>query len=159
MGLSISAKRPCRWAACQVVLFATLLSWLSFAQVKVEKDKPGPMALTKEGRSWVEQTLKGLSLDEKVGQMLQVRYYSDYGNIGSNEYKYLRDELGKYHIGSVVFSMQSNSSGPVRSSPLDAAKAANQLQRDSKLPLLLAADLERGVASRLTDVPSFPWPM
>jgi len=33
------------------------------------------------------------------------------------------------------------------------------MQSDSKLPLLLAADVERGVASRLKDVPSFPWPM
>jgi beta-N-acetylhexosaminidase len=42
---------------------------------------------------------------------------------------------------------------------LQAAQVANQLQRDSKLPLLLAADLERGVASRLNEVPAFPWPM
>jgi len=48
---------------------------------------------------------------------------------------------------------------PDKDSPSDAAKVANQLQHDSKLPLLLAADVERGVASRLRDVPSFPWPM
>jgi len=138
-----------------------VFSWLSFAQVKAEKDKPGPvaLALTKEGRSWVEQTLKGLSLEEKVGQMLQVRYYADYKNFESNEYKYLCNELQEYHIGSVVFGMRFSHSGPVRSSPLDAARVANQMQRDSKLPLLLAADIERGVASRLTDAPAFPWPM
>jgi beta-N-acetylhexosaminidase len=33
---------------------------------------------------------------------------------------------------------------------------ANQLQRDSKLPLLIAADLERGLSMRATSVPAFP---
>jgi beta-N-acetylhexosaminidase len=55
--------------------------------------------------------------------------------------------------------MHFDKSGPLRSSPPELAKVANQLQRDSKLPLLLAVDLERGVASRLNSVPSFPWPM
>lgn len=108
---------------------------------------------------WVEQTLKQLSLEQKVGQMLQVRGYASYQDFNSPDYKQVRDQLEKYHIGSIVFGMHFNKSGPIRSSPLDAAKVANQLQRDSKLPLLLAADLERGVASRLQCVPSFPWPM
>src|SRR5258706_459805 len=108
---------------------------------------------------WVERTLRRLPLEEKVGQMLQVRYYADYKDFESPDYKQVRDQLEKYHIGSVVCGMHFNKFGPIRSSPLDAAKVANQLQRDSKLPLLLAADLERGVATRLNDVPSFPWPM
>ncbi len=117
------------------------------------------MGLTNEGRVWVEKVLKRLSLEEKVGQLLQVRYYTDYTSVDSLEYKHLRDEIQKYHIGSAVFGMHFNNSGPVRSSPLDSAKVSNQMQSDSKLPLLLAADVERGVASRLKDVPSFPWPM
>jgi len=117
------------------------------------------VSLTNEGREWTERTLSGLTLEEKVGQMLQVRFYADYQSLESAEYKNLRDEIQKYHIGSVVFGMHFNHAGPVRSSPLDAAKVANRLQADSKLPLLLAADIERGVASRLKDVPPFPWPM
>ncbi|HET9179123.1 MAG TPA: hypothetical protein VFQ24_12265 [Terriglobia bacterium] len=49
--------------------------------------------------------------------------------------------------------------GLMRTSPLEAAMVTNQLQADSKLPLLLAADLERGLAPRLKDVPDFLWPM
>ena len=111
-----------------------------------------------EGK-WSEETLERLSLREKVGQLLQLRYYADYRSAEDPNYITFRAELQKYHIGSVVFGMRFNKSGPVRVSPLSAAKIANQMQRDSRLPLLLAADLERGVSSRLTDVPSFPWPM
>ena len=112
-----------------------------------------------EKNQWAQQTLKELSLEEKIGQMLQVRYYADYQNFDETEYRHLHDQIQKYHIGSVVFGMHFNQAGPIRSSRLNAAKVANQLQSDSKLPLLIAADLERGVASRLKDVPSFPWPM
>src|SRR3989449_3739767 len=159
MRFSKCIDRRCPRTSFRIGLSFFLLSCFCFAQPKAEQDEPGPVMLTKEGRKWAEQTLKGLSLEEKVGQMLQVRYYADYKDFDSNAYKHVRDELQKYHIGSVVFGMHFNRLGPVRSSPLDAARVANQLQRDSKLPLLLAADLERGVASRLSNVPGFPWAM
>src|SRR5258708_6513967 len=134
-----------------------ILSSLVFVQAQANEGKP--VRVTKEGQEWAEQTLRGLPLEEKIGQMLQLRYFADYQSFEGVDYKYLRDEIQKYHIGSVLFGMHFNHAGPVRSSPLDAARVANQLQRESKLPLLLAADLERGVASRLNDVPAFPWPM
>ena len=120
---------------------------------------PTSIKVTKGGRNWVEQTLKRLTLEEKVGQMLQIRCYPDYKDFDSYEYRHLRDQLRKYHIGSVVVGMHFNHSGPLRALPLEAATVANELQKDSDLPLLIAADVERGVASRLSDVASFPWPM
>src|SRR5258708_3298600 len=111
------------------ILFAfAILSCLCFGRTKVEDDKLANARFTKEGCRWVEQTLKGLSLEEKVGQLLQVRYYADYPSFDSLEYKHLRDQIWKYHVGSAVFGMHFNNSGPVRSSPLDSAKVANQLQ-------------------------------
>jgi beta-N-acetylhexosaminidase len=144
--------------AIGLMLFFILLGFRS-AVTGHEENGPRALTLTNEGRKWVEETLKSLSLEEKVGQMLQVRYYLDYTSFESSEYKLIREELRSYHIGSAVCGMHFDNSGPIRNSALEAAKVANQLQTDSKLPLLLAADLERGVASRLHDVPAFPWPM
>lgn len=128
-------------------------------QEKSQQNGLERLRITKNGEKWIEQTLGKLSLEEKVGQMLQVRYYADYRDFNELEYIHLREEIQKYGIGSVVFGMHFDHSGPVRPSAADAAKVANQLQRDSKLPLLLAADLERGVASRLREAPPFTWPM
>ena len=149
------------FAAILFQLFITFafLSALADKPTNADRIQTEPIRLTDEGREWATQTLANLTLEEKIGQMIQVRYFVDYKNVGSDEYKHAHDELQKYHIGSMVFGMHFNSSGPERISPLDAAKTANQLQRDSKLPLLLAADFERGLASRLKDVPAFPWPM
>jgi beta-N-acetylhexosaminidase len=118
-----------------------------------------PVRPTLEGRKWAEQTLKQLSLEKKVGQMLQVRYYGDYKDFNSEGYRQVRDEVQKYHIGSVLLVVHFDHADQLRSSPQNAAKVANQLQTDSELPLLFAADFERGVASRLRDAPEFPWPM
>ncbi|HKV64458.1 MAG TPA: glycoside hydrolase family 3 N-terminal domain-containing protein [Candidatus Acidoferrum sp.] len=138
----------------------SLLFLFFLAPAKIKQSQWTHAAATKEARrTWVEDTLKDLSLEEKVGQMLQVRYYLDYKSFDSPEYNLIRRELQEYHIGSAVCGMHFDNSGPIRSSALEAAKVANQLQTDAKLPLLLAADLERGVASRLHDVPAFPWPM
>jgi len=125
----------------------------------MQRPEPKAVASTIEGQSWVDLTVKGFSLEEKVGQMLQVRAYVDSLDFNGVEYKHVRDELQKYGIGSVVLGMHFNRLNAVRASPQDAAKVTDQLQSDSKLPLLIAADLERGLASRLRDVPDFPWPM
>ena len=43
-----------------------------------------------------------------------------------------------------------------RNQPYEAAELLNRLQRDSKLPLLIAADFERGVIQRLHGATDFP---
>ena len=91
--------------------------------------------------------------------MLQARYFADYKSFEAAEYKHLREQLQEFHIGSLALNIHFDRSGLLRYSALETARVANQLQRDSKLPLLLAADFERGVAPRLTDAPDSPWPM
>jgi beta-N-acetylhexosaminidase len=146
-----------RFPRTVLFLIAFWSSYLLWAQVKPAESQS--IGLTNKGRKWVTQTLKGMSLETKVGQMLQIRYYADYKGFDSAEYLGLRDEILKYHIGSLVLYTHSSVSGLLRVSPTSAARVANQLQLDSELPLLMAADIERGTAPRLTDVPSFPWPM
>ena len=130
-----------------------------YSRARSDGDPPEVLTLTRKGHDWVEETLRGLSLEDKVGQMLLVRCYADYGSFEASDYKILQNGLQKDHIGSVILSEHLNAQGLVRVDPVVLARVANQLQSDSQLPLLVAADLERGVASRLKDVPDFPWPM
>jgi len=132
---------------------------LCLSEGKAKRDSLSPVKLTEDGRKWAEETLKKLTLEEKVGQILQIRYYADYSDFKVLGYEHLREQLQKYHIGSVIFSIHFHGLEAVRSSALAAAKVANHLQSDSKIPLLVAADIERGVASRLSDAPDFTWPM
>jgi len=118
--------------------------------------KAAPVELNKEGRHWAEQTLKKLSLEEKVGQMLSLRYFTDFQNFTGESYVQFRDQMQKYHVGSVTLTVHVDGLVLLKNPPLEVAMVANQLQRDSKLPLLIAADFERGLASRVSAVPAFP---
>src|SRR5258708_31800661 len=137
--------------------FAIALLMLSWPCVAGETySTASPVRLTPAGRNWVELTLKKLSLEEKVGQMLNIRYFTDFRNFGDDDYRAFRDQLRKYHIGSVTLTVHVDGPVLLKNPPLEVAAMANRLQRDSDLPLLIAADFERGLTSRVSFVPDFP---
>src|SRR5580765_5789957 len=126
------------------------------------KDKfsqPGPIQLDHDGDKWAQKTLHKLSLEEKVGQLFMIWVRAEFLNVNSPEYLQLRDSINKYHVGS--FAMTVRAEGPFlyRNQPYEAAVLLNRLQQDSKLPLLIAADFERGVSMRLYGATVFPHAM
>jgi beta-N-acetylhexosaminidase len=126
---------------------------------KEKHPHPGPIHLARDGEKWAEKTLGKLSLEEKVGQVFMIWCRASFLNAESPEYLQWREAMQKYHVGS--FAMTVHVDGPflLRSEPYEAAELLNRLQRDSKLPLLFAADFERGVATRLMGTTNFPHAM
>src|SRR6516162_10797271 len=125
-----------------------------------EKHQPvSPVRHDGSGAKWAEKTLRKLSVEEKIGQLFMIWCRASFLNVDSPEYLQLREALEKYHVGS--FAMTVLVDGPilVRSGPYEAAELLNRLQKDSKLPLLFAADFERGVATRLMGTTNFPHAM
>lgn len=149
-----------RFAIAKHLSIAVLVSFSCFAFAKDEKFvKPGPVQLTADGNKWAEKTLKKLSLEEKVGQMIQVRAFADFLNVDSDEYKHIRDEVKKYHLGSVLLTVRVSDGLLIKDLPYEAAAVTNMLQKESRLPLLVAADFERGLSMRLNETPAFPHAM
>src|SRR5215468_4760552 len=140
-------------------LAALLLVVSSVAFAGEKYQKAGPVKLTHDGKKWAEKTLKKMSLEEKIGQMLQVRYYMDFENVDNPDYKEIREQIKKYHIGSVILTVRVDGSLLLKDLPLEAAAISNQMQRDSKYPLIFAADFERGLSMRMNSVPMFPHAM
>ena len=130
-----------------------------YVPVTLAKDKPQHKAASTRGDKWAERTLHKLTLDEKVGQLFMIWCRASFLNVDSPEYLQLREAMQKYHVGS--FAMTVHLDGPflLRSEPYEAAELLNRLQRDSKLPLLFAADFERGVSTRLMGATNFPHAM
>src|SRR5438128_3709028 len=143
-----------------VLLLVVCPSLLSFAALK-DKDKEkvnesGAVQLTKDGDKWAQKTLKKLSVEEKVGQLIMVRALAEFQNVESPAYTSLRDDIRKYHLGSVIMTVRVDGGFLLRNQPYEAAMVTNRLQRDSGLPLLVAADFERGLSMRLLATPMFP---
>ena len=140
-----------------LLLFALALTPVTLAKDKYQR--PGPIRLSHNGEKWAEKTLHKLSLEEKVGQVFMIWCRASFLNVENPEYLQLREDMKKYHVGS--FAMTVHVDGPylLRSEPYEAAELLNRLQSDSKLPLLFAADFERGVPMRLMGATVFPHAM
>jgi len=118
--------------------------------------RPGPVRLTHDGDKWAQKTLRKLSLEEKIGQMLMIRAQTEFFNAQSPDFLQLRDNLRRYHVGGVLLTVASEGGAVFRNQPYEAAMLTNQLQRDSRLPLIFAADFERGLAMRFHGTTGFP---
>jgi len=143
-------------------ILGCILLVLSLAAPTFAKDKHPrvtPIRQSTQGDKWAEKTLHKLTLEEKVGQVFMIWCRASFMNLESPEYLELRDAMRKYKVGS--FAMTVHTDGPflLRSEPYEAAELLNRLQRDSKLPLLFAADFERGVSTRLMGTTNFPHAM
>jgi beta-N-acetylhexosaminidase len=144
-----------------LLLIALLLAAPCFAGDK-SKDRfqrPGPIHIDKAGQKWVDNTLRKMSPEEKVGQLFGIRVNAQFLNDADPLWIQLRDNVGKYHIGSLVMSVPVEGPILLKSQPYVAAELLNRLQRSSKLPLIVAADFERGVSMRLNGTTVFPHAM
>jgi beta-N-acetylhexosaminidase len=90
--------------------------------------------------SWADRTLGGLSLREKVGQMMMPWVIGDFAPEGSSSHERIIGLIRDQAIGGVIMSVGQ---------PTEVAAKINDLQRHANLPLLVAADLETGAGFRM----------
>ena len=118
-----------------------------------------PVHLDKKGEKWARESLKKMSLEQKIGQMFMVRALAQFMNVNSPEYIALRDTMRKYHLGGFGLTVRLEDGFLYKNEPLEAATVINQLQKDSEFPLIFAADFEHGLGMRLNEVTDFPQAM
>jgi beta-N-acetylhexosaminidase len=136
--------------------WGTIVAAVLAASTYVRAASAPAVHLDHKGERWAEKTLHKMSLEEKVGQMIMVWAKVQFMNAESPDYLQLRDEMAKYHVGG--FGVTVPTEGPLllKSEPLETAQLTNRLQKDSKYPLVFAADFERGLAMRLNGGSAFP---
>jgi beta-N-acetylhexosaminidase len=142
-------------AAC-FLLFCLILPGFAKDKRKDKSQAPGAIHLDRDGEKWADKTLRQLTPEEKVGQLFMVWVRAEFLNVENPEYLELRDEINKYHVGSFAMTVHWDPPFLYRNQPYEAAELLNRLQQDSKLPLLIAADFERGVIQRLHGATDFP---
>jgi beta-N-acetylhexosaminidase len=139
-----------------LVILISLLILSGSAAAKERYSRTGPPRFDRDGERWVRRTLGGMSTEEKVGQLFMVWARSEFFNLKSPEYKRLIEEIQNNHVGSFALSVPAEGLFLTKSQPYEAAMLVNHLQQQSKLPLLIAADFDSGVSSRLKGTTVFP---
>ncbi len=113
-------------------VFLSFFSWqTALAQVqKVDKNQS----------KWVEQTIKKMTLREKIGQMMVMPLNGEFANVESAKFKEMRRQIVDLHVGGfTLFRGEANS----------IAVLTNEAQRLAKIPLFFSADYERGLRMQL----------
>ncbi|MBD0400762.1 glycoside hydrolase family 3 protein [Flammeovirga sp. EKP202] len=96
---------------------------------------------------WVKNTLKSMSLDQKIGQLFQVACFSNRDESHTTE---VLELIKNYHLGGLTF---------FQGDAVSQASLTNQYQAVSKVPLFINIDAEWGLGMRLTGCTTFPYQM
>ena len=97
-------------------------------------------AVDKKQARWVEQTVRSLTLREKIGQMINVRVSGEFANFSSDKFGEFKREVAENKVGGfTVYRGEANA----------IASVTNELQTLSRVPLFFAADYERGLRMQL----------
>ena len=100
-----------------------------------------------EDEAWVERTLTGLTLRQKVGQLIMPWVLGDFAPEGSASHDRILEYIEDQGIGGVIMSVGS---------PTEVAAKLNDFQAHSDIPLLVAADLETGAGFRMRGAVQMP---
>src|SRR5712664_1833012 len=129
------------------------------AETKSAAPSKADRRLSPAASQWVEATLRKMSVDEKIGQLLFATYHGSFTSTDSAAYTQMLHCVNDLHVGGFINITQASPLGIVKSQAYPTAVLTNQLQATSKVPLLVGADFERGPAMRLEDGTSFPTAM
>jgi beta-N-acetylhexosaminidase len=109
-----------------------------------------PAAAPAKAPAPVPPVLKGMSLEEKVGQLFVVSGHGIFLNDEAAAWKELARQVTENKVGGIVW---------FRSEVYETAVLNRKLQQLAKVPLLVSADLEAGTGMRFDDVTWGPWAM
>ena len=127
-----------------LLVFSLFINALAFAQSRYQ---PTNRELTRDEEKWVRDTLKSLTLDEKIGQMFMADGNAIFMNREVDAYKQIEHHIKDNKVGGILW---------FRSDVWATAVLTNRWQMMSNLPLLVAADLEMGLGMRLNETPWWP---
>lgn len=110
--------------------------------------------LPAEAAAWVDETLAGMSLEQRAGQVMMVRAFGEYYSADAAQRRDLMRQVEELELAGVVL---------FRSEAFEAAALVADLQRRAAAsglpPLLIAADFEWGAEFRIGGAVPFPTAM
>ena len=134
--------------------------------VAAELQSPQSPALDRDAQRWVDQTMKKLTSDQMVGQLIMPRFAAVYTSSDSDVYDELTRFVHEAHVGGIIAFggeervpqvMLNPTYGPIiLGQPLALASMLNRLQAISSVPMLTASDFEWGVGMRIAGATRFP---
>ena len=100
--------------------------------------------------------LRGLSLRDRIAQLIVVRGYGDYPPSTNAEYKNFTHWIHDLHVGGFIVAGRIRNGDVIGAQPFEMVAFINHVQRLARTPLLVGSDFERGASMRVADTAKFP---
>jgi beta-N-acetylhexosaminidase len=117
------------------IVFSSTLLFIFLITISDSNASEAIPSLDAKGQDWVDETLNGMSLEEKVGQLIVGAAGTNFTNLDTDKFQQIKKEVTEYHVGGYhalggeVFS---------------AAFLIRRMQEMARIPLFVTADLEGG---------------
>jgi beta-N-acetylhexosaminidase len=135
------------------------ISKTTASQTSADQHSSFLTGLSAEQQKWVDSTLRQMTVEEKVGQLLFTTYHGSFTASDSDAFAQMMHDINDLHVGGFITITHGSPLGIVKDEAYPTAVLANELQSKSKYPLLIGADYERGTAMRQDEGTSFPTAM
>ncbi|MFW6124294.1 MAG: glycoside hydrolase family 3 N-terminal domain-containing protein [Acidobacteriota bacterium] len=132
----------------KIIVFSLIfISFLLFLTNCAREVIKPTLSMTPAGERWVNKTLKQMTLEEKIGQMINCRFSGHFYNLESPAVQRLEQLVEEQKVGGlIIFGGEA----------FESAYLINKLQEKSDTPLLIASDLERGLGNQIEGATLFP---
>jgi beta-N-acetylhexosaminidase len=139
---------------------AALPLLVSIAAIAATKPsvKTKKLVLTPDQRA-AQSIMRSMSLRDRVAQLIVGTCFGDAPGTKSADYQKYRHWVHDLHIGGFIVANRIDHGAIRNAEPHAMALFLNQMQKMSKTPLLVAADLERGASMRVSGGAQFPYNM
>jgi len=108
---------------------------------------------------WVSAAPLPLPLHDKVAQLVVMSFYGESFNVRSKQFKKYQHLIHDVHIGGVIVTGHSVHGAIRGAEPYAFTALVNRFQSMSPIPLLVAADFERGASMRIASTTAWPYNM
>jgi beta-N-acetylhexosaminidase len=103
--------------------------------------------------------LRGMSMHDRIAQLIVVRGYGDYPVPTNAEYKRFIHWIRDDRVGGFIVAGRIRNGNVIPAQPFEMAAFLNHMQRMAKIPLLVGSDFERGASMRVADTARYPYLM
>ncbi len=112
---------------------------------KSQEEKTAPPFLKYLNDEWVNKTLDSLTLDRKIAQLLTICVSSESDETGIQK---MLQQVTDYQPGCILV---------MNGTPVKTAELINSVQKQSKIPVLVAIDAEWGLKMRIDSTLKYPY--
>src|SRR5277367_6735800 len=134
---------------------ALLLCMAGFAAETSVRPRKPPTTEQREAQAW----MKTLNLRDRIAQLVIGECYGEAPSRKSTEYRKYQHWVSDLHIGGFIVVNRVQYGLARNAEPHAMAVFLNQMQKLSKLPLIVGADFERGASMRVSSGTRFPYNM